>query len=103
MDGHSSCTPSTWSFQLMTTLPTKDALSYTSQPGGLLPALRALMTSFAEPWRSAWAWLPDDTHISISTMSYWMPEEWDARGGRVSLVGDAGHAMPFRESASLVV
>jgi hypothetical protein len=55
-------------------------------------------SKYAEPWRSAVQWLPDDTYISPDNIRYWAdPIHWPTWNGKVTLAGDAAHPMmPFR-------
>jgi 2-polyprenyl-6-methoxyphenol hydroxylase-like FAD-dependent oxidoreductase len=48
----------------------------------------------AEPARSAFLWIPDDTQVHKADISYWVSEPWNNREGRLTLIGDAAHAMP---------
>ena len=53
---------------------------------------------YAEPWKSAVEWLPEDTWIPPDTIKYWAnPEIWPNWGGKVTLAGDGAHPIvPFR-------
>ncbi|KAJ4413547.1 hypothetical protein N0V82_008485 [Gnomoniopsis sp. IMI 355080] len=51
---------------------------------------------FAEPFRSLLHGIPAGTRAWHNRLSSWMPVPWDNRGGRVTLAGDAAHAMTFR-------
>lgn len=55
-------------------------------------------SKYAEPWRSAALWLPDDTHIPADGVRYWAdPVAWPHWNGKITLGGDAAHPMmPFR-------
>lgn len=48
----------------------------------------------AEPARSAFTWIPEDTPVHKADISYWITQPWDNHGGRMTLVGDAAHPMP---------
>lgn len=48
---------------------------------------------YCEPFASAVRWTPEGSACDISDLRYWSPVPWDNRGGRVTLVGDACHAM----------
>jgi len=50
-----------------------------------------------EPFRSAVAWIPDDTVVTYDTMAYWVSIPWDNHDGRVTLAGDAAHPMTPRK------
>lgn len=54
---------------------------------------------FAEPWKSAFTWVPVGTYIPCDSVTYWEDSvAWDNRGGRVTLAGDAAHPIPPCES-----
>ena len=59
---------------------------------------------FAEPFRSANAWIPDGTPVYANRVTYWEPPgSWNNHGGKMSLAGDAAHPMTFRKAPSILV
>lgn len=50
----------------------------------------------AQPFRSAFEVISDDTPIWHNRLSYWATQPWDNRNGTVTLAGDAAHSMTFR-------
>lgn len=52
---------------------------------------------FAEPFRSALLSLPEDAVLWCERLAQWPTVEWDGRGGRVTLAGDAAHPMTYRK------
>ena len=84
--------PETWVFHLaMAWLGNPDhTLSYTER----LAMIKAKAAELAEPARSAFTWIPDDTLVHKADISYWVTQPWDNHGGRMTLVGDAAHPMP---------
>ena len=50
----------------------------------------------ADPYRSIIQAIPDDTKAWHNRLSYWGTQPWDNLGGKVTLAGDAAHAMTFR-------
>lgn len=52
---------------------------------------------FADPFRSANAWIPKGTPVYTNRVTYWQPVPWDNLGGMMSLAGDATHPMTFRK------
>ncbi|KAI9036624.1 uncharacterized protein KD926_001637 [Aspergillus affinis] len=59
-----------------------------------LRLIRQRAQTLAEPARSAFVWLPDDTRANKAELSFWVSQPWDNRDGRITLVGDAAHPMP---------
>ncbi|GAA90947.1 monooxygenase [Aspergillus luchuensis IFO 4308] len=59
-----------------------------------LDMIREKAQSLAEPARSSFTWIPDDTQVHKADISYWVTQPWDNRQGRLTLVGDAAHPMP---------
>lgn len=64
--------------------------------------------TFADPVRSAFEYVPDDLdrvyYVANGNWDPSLPEhEWDNRDGRVTLVGDAAHAMTYRKLTQLGV
>jgi hypothetical protein len=47
-----------------------------------------------DPARAVFMWIPEDTLVHKADISCWIPEPWNNRNGRVSLVGDAAHPVP---------
>lgn len=62
-----------------------------------LAFLKDTAQHFAEPWKSAFLWVPDGTPFPCSNLTYWETCPWDNQRGVVTLAGDAAHAMPPRE------
>lgn len=60
---------------------------------------------FADPWKSAYEWLPDDMPVWYMSMTDWDPgekeHEWDNHGGLVTLAGDAAHTMTYQRGQGL--
>lgn len=84
--------PETWIFHLaMAWLADPNhSLSYAER----LALIKERAKEMAEPARSAFTWIPDDTPVHKADISYWITQPWDNRGGRMTLVGDAAHPMP---------
>lgn len=60
---------------------------------------------FADPWKSAYEWLPDDMPVWYFGFADWDPaeptHEWDNHGGLVTLAGDAAHTMTYQRGQGL--
>lgn len=48
---------------------------------------------YCEPFASAVRWAPDGSLCYVNELRYWVPVPWNNQGGRITLVGDACHAM----------
>jgi 2-polyprenyl-6-methoxyphenol hydroxylase-like FAD-dependent oxidoreductase len=66
---------------------------------------KELAKSFCDPWKSAYAWTPDDVPISYMGLTSWDPghegHRWDNHGGLITLVGDACHPMTYQRGQGL--
>lgn len=84
--------PESWIFHMaMAWLGESDnSLSYPER----LALIKARAEGLGEPARSAFMWLPDDTEVHKADISYWISQPWNNRQGRLTLIGDAAHAMP---------
>jgi 2-polyprenyl-6-methoxyphenol hydroxylase-like FAD-dependent oxidoreductase len=87
--------PDSWTFSLLFSSMSEDnekVISMTSQQR--LELLKRRASKFVDPWRSALEWLPLDTFVPADVCAYWeKPLPWDNRGYRVTLAGDAAHAV----------
>ncbi|RAK97983.1 FAD-dependent oxidoreductase [Aspergillus ibericus CBS 121593] len=70
-----------------------------------LKQVKKFAQSFTDPWRSAFEWLPDDHQAWYMGLSDFDPRakdhRWDNHGGRVTLAGDAAHAMTYQRGQGL--
>ena len=61
--------------------------------------------TYADPWKSAYAWLPDDHPVWYFGFTDWDPgaldHRWDNQDGRMTLAGDAAHVMTFQRGQGL--
>ncbi|KAK0631243.1 hypothetical protein B0T14DRAFT_559063 [Immersiella caudata] len=56
----------------------------------------------ASPFKDAIAtFKPDGARCWHARMTYWSTKPWDSRGGKVTLAGDAAHAMTFHRGQGL--
>ncbi|KAK5164743.1 uncharacterized protein LTR77_009406 [Saxophila tyrrhenica] len=122
--------PETWSFQITITWPPElSPNKQDPEPPHTLQDLQALTKDWASPKREAIDWLCDSdvtvtdgffskngTHsttaaveetdpwqlvIPSDRVSIWLPVLWDNHEGRVTLAGDAAHAMTFHRGQGL--
>lgn len=60
---------------------------------------------FTEPWNSAYEWLPEDQKVWYMNLTDFDPgaeaHRWDTSDGRVTLAGDAAHAMTYQRGQGL--
>ena len=84
--------PESWIFHMaMAWLGESDnKMSYPER----LALIKERAEGLGEPARSAFMWVPDDTEVHKADISYWISQPWNNRQGRLTLVGDAAHAMP---------
>lgn len=90
--------PSTWTFQILSTWALTNVEDYDNE-GNRVKRLKALVEKlgWAEPYRSVIEWIPEGTEVLRDQLKIWKPVRWDNHRGRVTLCGDAAHAMTFRE------
>lgn len=84
--------PTTWTFQLNASW--KRHGDVTPGSADRLSELKKVAQTLAEPFRSAFLWIPEGTPIHSGGTHYWVPIQWDNHCGRVTLAGDAAHPMP---------
>jgi 2-polyprenyl-6-methoxyphenol hydroxylase-like FAD-dependent oxidoreductase len=87
---------STWTFQILSTWPLKYVEDFDNEEDRL-KRLKAHVKrdEWAEPYKSAIEWIPEDTPVLRDQLKIWKTIPWDNQGGRVTLCGDAAHAMTF--------
>ncbi|KAI9807525.1 MAG: hypothetical protein M1825_005465 [Sarcosagium campestre] len=84
--------PETWRFQVV--MGWIGQLDASLDNAGRVAQVKARAAELAEPFRSAYLWIPDDTQMTSNNIGYWVSIPWDNRGGRATLAGDAAHPMP---------
>lgn len=62
---------------------------------GRLNWMKFMSKGWVEPFRSIVQDIPEDTEAKVISLEDWVPSQglWDNAGGRITLVGDAAHAM----------
>ncbi|KAK3305898.1 uncharacterized protein B0T15DRAFT_213945 [Chaetomium strumarium] len=99
--------PAEWVFMIILTWPVDDAetqaaLTKDSTSHRLLERARERTKGLVYPFDTMVRNIPEDTRAWYSKrMTYWPTKPWDNRGGRVTLVGDAAHAMTFHRGQGL--
>lgn len=91
--------PSSWKFQLLMTWPGVLSAEENTNAGRL-----RLIKDKCHDWvdfrRLAMEWLHDEIDIPTDRYASWSPVPWDSHDGRVTMIGDAVHAIPFRKPLS---
>lgn len=87
---------STWTFQILTTWAVKSVEDYDNETDRV-KRLKAHVKrdGWAEPYKSAIEWIPDETEVLRDQLKIWKPVRWENHGGRMTLCGDSAHAMTF--------
>lgn len=97
--------PADWVFMVMMTWPADDAdeqAALAADPDRLLEKMRVMAEPLAAPFNAMFCDIKRGTKSWYrGRLSYWPTKPWDGRGGRVTLAGDAAHAMTFRRSLHL--
>ncbi|KAH8820697.1 hypothetical protein F5884DRAFT_764906 [Xylogone sp. PMI_703] len=84
--------PNTWTFQLNCSWHRSTDIPQDSS--SILAAVKGRHENKSEPFRSAYAWLPENHPMYSNEIKYWLPSPWDNHNGRITLAGDAAHPMP---------
>jgi len=90
--GHnfSSSDPQDWEFQTTHSSMPKD---FEGTEAEKLKLLKSRAADFVGIWKNAIEWIPEGTPSSFNRLAYWKPIDFDNRGGRTTLAGDAAHPM----------
>jgi 2-polyprenyl-6-methoxyphenol hydroxylase-like FAD-dependent oxidoreductase len=93
--------PENWTFQLFWSWKGPPYGRDFRSPEDRLRYLQEQLSPFCEPWRTAVLALEPDDAIPVDVGAQFSPDKanWDNHGGRLSLAGDAAHAMMPREDA----
>ncbi|KAL1987926.1 hypothetical protein VTN96DRAFT_1910 [Rasamsonia emersonii] len=101
--------PETWTFFFYISWPSsleeQDATAGWTN-AQRLKQLKSFAKNFSDPWRSACEWIEDDDYpVWYMGLSDFDPgadgHRWDNHGGRVTLAGDAAHAMTYQRGQGL--
>ncbi|KAK3296637.1 uncharacterized protein B0H64DRAFT_415985 [Chaetomium fimeti] len=97
--------PEDWTFMLLITWnydETEDHVRLANDRVFLLEKVEALTKSLVYPFNAMVQDVPPETRSWYSSqMTYWPTRPWDNRGGRVTVAGDAAHAMTFHRGQGL--
>jgi hypothetical protein len=90
--------PTKWTFQILSTWPLKNVEDHDNEVDRLKRMKEHVQKAgWAEPYKSAIEWIPEGTEVMRDQLKIWKTVPWDNQGGRVTLCGDAAHAMTFRK------
>jgi 2-polyprenyl-6-methoxyphenol hydroxylase-like FAD-dependent oxidoreductase len=85
-----SSEPENWEFQIMHSSMPKD---FKGSDVEKLKLLKDKAAEYVGIWKDAIEWIPEGTPVGFNQLVYWKPVEFDNRGGRATLAGDAAHPM----------
>lgn len=91
--------PETWEFQLLSTWPYSQGGRLDS-PEKRFEMFKSLAKDWCDPHRSAVEWLPCSVKLHDDHLRDWITTSWYDHDGRLTMGGDALHAMTFREFPS---
>ena len=84
--------PETWSFNILRFAHHDLTSSLTGDV--VIERLKYISHNISEPFRSAIDWIPPrGSNVFATQLRYWITKPWDNRNSRVTLAGDAAHAM----------
>lgn len=89
--------PETWVFYVLSTWP-KEAGVFYGKDEDLLAEYRQRMEGWGSPFKEVADWIPEGTKVrAVGTgLKVFAPRaKWDNKNGRVTIGGDAAHAMSF--------
>jgi 2-polyprenyl-6-methoxyphenol hydroxylase-like FAD-dependent oxidoreductase len=82
--------PQNWEFQTMHSSMPKD---FKGSDVEKLKMLKSRAAEYVGIWKNAIEWVPEGTPVGFNELVYWKTVEFDNRGGRATLAGDAAHPM----------
>jgi len=89
--------PKDWKFQILATGPAQEGDEELRTVEERVAVLKRMFEDWCDPHRAAVMALPAETVVRQDRLRKWRPVPWDNLGGRVTLAGDAAHALTFRE------
>ncbi len=91
--------PENWTFQVYMSWKGPPYADELNTPQERLHFFREHLSRFCEPWRTAGLALKEDEIVHVDRGAQFSPYHWDSKAGRVTLAGDAAHAMLPRKSS----
>lgn len=95
--------PETWLFQnILSWIGSPRAEDFPDQ-ASRLKFWKEAATKFADPWKTVGENLRDDLVFGVDRTTVWRPSDWSSSklAGKVTLAGDAAHAMPAHRGQGL--
>lgn len=83
--------PETWSFNVLRFIETSLPRPLFGKPA--LALIKSIPDKICEPFWSAINWIPPHASFFATQLDYWVTRPWNSHGGRLTLAGDAAHAM----------
>ena len=91
--------PESWTYYILATWP-REEQDDAEERQNMLDVLREKTKDWADPYKSAVEWLPNDVTAKSLPLKIWAPSErWNNHSGMITLAGDAAHTMTYRKSA----
>jgi len=87
--------PEEWKFMHMITYTQEEPI-FLKGPA-IIQDIKKRALSYGEPFKTFALAIPDDTPVWHNRLPSWFPKPWDNHNGRITLIGDAAHAMTFRK------
>lgn len=104
-DGDDPIAPENWTFFHYISFPEPRTVPNNRSMAEHLAHQKELAKQFADPFKSVFEWMPDDSQVWYGKLRHWDPSEpehrWDNHDGRVTLAGDAAHPMTFQRGQGL--
>ena len=63
----------------------------------MLAELKQMTAKIVDSFKSAIQWIPEETPMPLTRLYSWEPIPWNNHDGKITLAGDAAHAMTFRK------
>ncbi|ETS83211.1 hypothetical protein PFICI_05087 [Pestalotiopsis fici W106-1] len=92
--------PETWKFQIFMAFAS-DLKPEEDAPEKRFELVKEAGKAFVNPFSLGIEYMPEGTYINPDRYGIWETKQWDHKGGRVILAGDAAHAMTAHRAQGL--